>query len=483
MTELGTRTATQLSAMIRRREISSLELLDHFLDAIARRNGPLNAVVTLDAERARQKAAAADEAVARGEALGPLHGLPMTIKDTYETAGVRTTAGAPVLANHVPERGADAVARLEHAGAIVFGKTNVPFMAADVQTYNEVFGCTNNPWDLARTPGGSSGGAAVAVAAGFTGLELGSDIGGSIRTPANWTGVYGHKPSYGIVPMRGHIPGPPGSLSPPDLGVGGPLARSAEDLALALGVLAGADENEAVGWRLELPRSRHDRLSDFRVATWFDDPAVPIDDTVRHRFEATVEALRGAGVRVDEKARPALELKRMIATYTQLLMPIILADLPEESFAGLIEAASGFDRADQSDAAIAARAPIIRHREWLPLDEERFKLRAAFRDFFSRFDVLLCPVTPVAAIPHDHTSFGERTIEVNGRPRPYTDLLGWISMATACYLPATVAPVGPTPEGLPVGVQIIGPYLEDHTTIEFARRLGDVIGGFTAPPR
>jgi amidase len=469
--------------MIRRKQLSSRELLDHFLDAIARRNGPLNAVVTLDEERARRAAAEADEAVARGEALGPLHGLPMTIKDTYETAGVRTTAGAPIFADHVPERDADAVARLKHAGAVVFGKTNVPFMAADVQTYNEVFGCTNNPWDLARTPGGSSGGAAVAVAAGFTSLEFGSDIGGSIRTPSNWTGVYGHKPSYGIVPMRGHIPGPPGSLSSPDLGVGGPLARSAEDLALALDVVAAPDENEAVGWRLDLPRPRHHRISDFRVATWFDDPARPVDDAVRSRLEATGQALREAGVRVDEKARPALELGRVIETYTQLLMPIILADLPEDAFAALVQAAEAFDPGDRSEAALAARAPILRHREWIALDEDRQKLRAAFRAFFAHYDVLLCPITPVAAIPHDHSSFGSRTIEVNGGSRSYMDLFGWISMATACYLPATVAPVGPTLDGLPVGVQIIGPYLEDQTTIEFARLLGDVAGGFTPPPR
>lgn len=482
MSELGTRTAGQLAGMIRRKQISSLELLDYFLDAIARQNAPLNAVVTLDEERAREVAGQADAAVARGDALGPLHGLPMTIKDTYETAGVRTTAGAPVLANHVPERDADTVASLKHAGAVVFGKTNVPFMASDMQSFNDVFGCTNNPWDLDRTPGGSSGGAAVAVAMGFTSLEFGSDIGGSIRTPANWTGIYGHKPSYGIVPLRGHIPGLPGTLSMPDLGVGGPLARSAEDLALALRVVAGPDASEGVGWRLDLPRARHERLSDFRVAAWFDDPAVPIDDAVCTRLQATVEALREAGVPVDEKARPPVGLKELIEMYNQLLMPIILADLPDEAFAGLVAAAGAFDPKDMSDAALSARAPLIRHRDWFSLNELRYKMRAGLRDFFSRYDVLLCPVTPVAAIPHDHTDFGTRTIEVNGQPRPYTDLLGWISMATACHLPATVAPIGPTPEGLPVGVQIIGPYLEDYTTIEFARRLGEVGGGFTPPP-
>ncbi len=483
MTDLGTKSARDLAAMIRRKQISSRELLDYFLGAVAERNEPLNAVVTLDEERARATAANADEALARGDALGPFHGLPMTIKDTFETAGVRTTAGNPIWTDHVPERDADPVAKLKRAGVVVFGKTNLPFMAADVQSYNDLFGCTNNPHDLTRTPGGSSGGAAVAVASGFTSLELGSDIGGSIRTPAHWTGVYGHKPSHGIVSNRGHIPGPPGALSQPDLGVAGPLARSAEDLAIALDVLAGPDQNRAVGWRLDLPRPRHARLSDFRVATWFDDPALPVDDSVRSRLKATTEALRAAGVQVDEKARPEFDLERLIRDYNRLLMPIVLADLPDEAIAGLTRLANSFDKEDMSDAAEAARAPLIQHREWLRTNESREHSRVAFREFFSSYDVLLCPVTSVPAIPHDHSPFPARTIRVNDQMRPYTDLFGWISMATACHLPATVAPVGPTADGLPIGIQIVGPYLEDRTTIEFARLLGDVIGGFSPPPR
>ncbi len=483
MTDLGTKSARDLAAMIRRKQISSRELLDYFLGAVAERNGPLNAVVTLDEERARAIAANADEALARGDALGPFHGLPMTIKDTFETAGVRTTAGNPIWTDHVPERDADPVAKLKRAGVVVFGKTNLPFMAANVQSYNDLFGCTNNPHDLSRTPGGSSGGGAVAVASGFTSLELGSDIGGSIRTPAHWTGVYGHKPSHGIVSNRGHIPGPPGALSQPDLGVAGPLARSAVDLAIALDVLAGPDQNRAVGWRLDLPRPRHARLSDFRVATWFEDPALPVDDSVRSRLEATTQALRGAGVQVDEKARPAFDLKGLIRDYNRLLMPIVLADLPDEAIAGLTRLANGFEKDDVSDAAEAARAPLIQHREWLRTNESREQSRVAFREFFSSYDILLCPVTSVPAIPHDHSPFPARTIQVNDQVRPYTDLFGWISMATACHLPATVAPVGKTKDGLPVGVQIVGPYLEDHTTIEFARLLGGVIGGFSPPTR
>ena len=481
MSELGTRSARDLAAMIRRKEISSCELLDYFLGAVANRNEAVNAVVTLDEENARKSAAAADEAVARGDALGPLHGLPMTIKDSFETAGIRTTAGAPEYSDHVPTLDADAVANLKQAGAVIFGKTNLPFMAADVQSYNDIFGCTNNPYDLSRTPGGSSGGAVAALAAGLTSLELGSDIGGSIRTPASWTGVYGHKPTYGIVSVRGHVPGPPGSLAPDDLAVAGPLARSAEDLAISLDVLAGPDVNDRTGWRLDLPASRHRRLSDFRVATWFDDPSFPIDDSVRARFEVMIDALRDAGVKVDEKARPEFALNDLIRTYYQLLLPIILAGLPDPAIEAVANRADGFDKEDLGDEAEYARAPVSRHRNWLAKNEARHRTRAIFRTFFSDYDVLLCPVVPVPAISHDHSDFAARTIRVNNQDRPYTDLFGWISMATTCYLPATVAPIGPTPEGLPVGAQIIGPYLEDHTTIEFARLLGDVIGGFTAP--
>lgn len=483
MTLLGTRSACDLAAMIRRREISSRELLDYYLGAVAEGNGRVNAVVTLDEERARAAAAAADEALANGDALGPLHGLPMTIKDSFETVGMRSTSGAPVWAEHVPERDADAVARLKGAGAVVFGKTNLPFMASDVQSYNDLFGCTNNPYDLGRTPGGSSGGAAAALAAGFTSLELGSDIGGSIRTPAHWTGIYGHKPSYGIVPTRGHLPGPPGTEGEADLNVVGPLARSAEDLGVALDVMAGPDARAEVAWRLELPRPRCSRLSDFRVAAWLDDPVVPVDHAVRERLEETVSALRAAGVKVDDQARPALDLKRLIQAYMKLLLPVVLADLPKEAFGGLVQLADSFDPDDDSDVAVAARAPVIRHREWLPANEFRHKMCAVFRDFFASYDVLLCPVNPVVAIEHDHSPMPTRTFPVNGEERPYSDVFGWISMATACFLPATVAPVGQTPEGLPVGVQIVGPYLEDRTTIEFARLLGNVIGGFEPPAR
>src|SRR5215813_13046429 len=295
MSDIAFRSALELVVALRNREVSSRELLDHYLKRVERYNPQINAVVTLDVDRARKRADEADQALARGELWGPLHGLPMTIKDTIETAGLRTTAGAPIHTNHIPAHDAPVVARLKAAGAIVFGKTNTPVFAGDAQTYNPIFGVTNNPWDLTRSPGGSSGGSAAALSAGLTGLELGSDIGGSIRNPAHYCGVYGHKPSYDIIPLRGHIPGPPGLLSGTDIAVLGPLARSAKDLSLVLGLLVGPDEDEGVAWRLELPSPRRGALREYRVAAWLDDPVCPVDNEVRRRLEATVEALRHKG--------------------------------------------------------------------------------------------------------------------------------------------------------------------------------------------
>src|SRR5262245_15374911 len=262
--------ATELARLLAAGDVSSVELLDHFLARVDEHDKGINAVVALDADRARARAAEADAARARGESWGPLHGLPMTVKDAFETEGLVTTSGAPVLADHVPDRDADAVALLKGAGAVVFGKTNLPLYAGDLQSFNEVYGRTNNPWDLDRTTGGSSGGAAAALAAGLTGFELGSDIGGSIRNPAHFCGVFGLKTTWGIVQIRGHIPGPPGSLSDADVGVFGPMGRSAADLDLGLDVLAAPAPHDAVAWRLELPPARNDgQVAGLRVATWF----------------------------------------------------------------------------------------------------------------------------------------------------------------------------------------------------------------------
>jgi amidase len=475
--------ARELLARMARREISSRELLDHLLARVARLDESLNAVVTLDLERARSRADAADAALARGESWGPLHGLPVTIKDTWETAGLRTTSGAPQYASHLPATDAVAVGRLRDAGCVVFGKTNTPLLGGDVQTYNAVFGVTRSAWDATRTPGGSSGGAATAVATGMTAFELGSDIGGSIRTPASWSGVYGLKTSYGIVPMRGHVAPPPGTLSAADLCVAGPLARDASDLDLVLDVVAGPLPEEGVGWRLALPPPRRQRLRDYRVAAWLDDAAFPVDAAVRERLQATVAALRAAGVTVDEQARPAFALADCMRTYQRLLYAVLAADYPQKAFDGFVALAPDIDPAASDPFSRFVTFGTVRHREWLAAREAGARHRAALRDFFRDHDVLLCPVTSVPAIPHDHSDpMPARKILVNGAERSYFELFGWISIATLGYLPAVSAPVGLTAGGLPVGVQIVAPYLEDRTAIDFARLLSDVIGGFVPPP-
>lgn len=478
--DLPFRSATELTAALRAKEVSSRELLALYLRRIADLDGPVNAVVTLDEEAATTRAAEADEATARGESWGPLHGLPMTIKDEWETAGLRTTAGASELADHVPTRDADAVARVRGAGAVIFGKTNLPPFGNDLQSFNPVFGATSNPWDLARSPAGSSGGAAAALAAGFTGFELGSDIGGSIRTPSHVTGVYGLKTTFGIVPMRGHLTHDPTALAAADLVVGGPMGRSADDLDLGLDVLAGPDAADAVAWRLELPPPRSTTLAGYRVGAWLDDPYCPIETELVTMMQGVVDGLRGEGVTVDESTRP-VDLGEAHRLYIQLFGGVGTGVLAQEVYDGLLEARPVIP--DDHPDALMVRSATQPMRDWHGAHERRMRMRARWAEYFTDHDVLLCPVTPTAAILHDHTpDTNARTLTVNGRERRYVEQLVWVGMVTAAYLPAAVVPIGRTAAGLPVGLQVVAPHLEDRTAIDVARRIGAALGlGFTSP--
>jgi amidase len=469
------RSATELATLIRTRQLSSAELTAAYLDRIAVVNPRLNAVVTLDADQALAAAAAADDATIRGAETGPLHGIPMTIKDTFETAGMRTTAGAPEFAGHVPARDAIAVERLRAAGAVVLGKTNVPPFAMDWQAANPIFGATLNPIDPARTPGGSSGGAAAAVATGMTALELGSDIRGSIRVPAHFCGVFGLKPTTGIVPTRGHIPGPPGTLTEPDLAAVGPLARCAEDLGLALDVLAGPGPERGKAWRLELPAARADHLAGYRMAAWLDDAVCPVDSEVLDVLAQAISAVSEAGAKVDAEARP-LDLAEAKPVFESLFLAAVSAGYPQAVFDQLCAVAAAHPEAQ------VARDVTQRVRDWQVTHEHRLQLGARWTDFFTRHDVLLCPVAPVTAFPHDDTPDIEaRTITVNGQSRPYSDLSPWVGLAGGAHLPAAVVPVGRTRSGLPVGLQVIGPHLEDRTVVEVARHIAAVVGADSYP--
>lgn len=486
MSDLCLEPAHRLCDLLRQRKVSAVTLLDHYAARIERLNPALNAVVALDLDGARARAAEADAALARGQSWGALHGLPMTIKDSIEVAGMPTTSGAAALKDYRPRRHAPAVQRLVDAGAIVFGKTNVPLYTGDIQTYNALHGTTRNPWNLERTPGGSSGGAAAAVAAGLTGLELGSDLAGSIRTPAHFCGIYGHKPTHGIVPHRGHVPPPPGTLGEPDLSVVGPLGRSAEDLALALGIVAGPLAPESDGWRLALPPPRRAALAEYRVHAWLDDPACPVESGVRTVLEAAVDGLRRAGCAVTIGAPPGIALAETYELYFDLLAALMAGGLPPKVYRrarmfGALSAWLGRDRSNTLGGF--SRGATLSHRQWLRLNEQRQRLRARFQALFQDVDVLLMPVTRTAAPAHlqQGTPYA-RTLPVDGQPQAYTSQFNWIGPATMALLPATSAPVGRSAEGLPVGLQIVGGHLQDLTTIDFARQLAGVIGGYVPPP-
>jgi amidase len=479
----GTATVADLTRAIRERAISSRELLDKLVARAGELNPALNAVVAWDVERAREAAAAADDATARGEQTGPLHGLPMTVKDVWETEGVVTTSGAPELAQHVPTADALAVRRLKDAGAIIFGKTNTPMYAGDWQTYNDVYGRTSNPWDTSRTAGGSSGGAAAAVAVGLTPLELGSDIGGSIRNPSHHNGTYGLKPSWGVVPVRGHIPGPPGSLITVDVGVAGPLARSVADLRTALQVVAGPVPEDAVGWRLELdegPPISGPRELRIAIVSADGSDMLPLAADVRSCLDGFASRLADAGAQVDAVPLP-VPLADGFKTWLDITMPIIGIGLPEAEYAAFAE----LENVPGDDPAlIALRAMANRFRAVMRATEARQRQRAAWADFFGRYDAVLAPVMPTAAFAHDtDRPIAERVLDVDGAPVPHLIAAAWCCAVGSALLPVVALPVGPGQAGLPVGVQVIGPFLSELRLLRIAEILDATAGpGFSSPP-
>ncbi len=451
-TDIALQSAVAQAAAVRAGEISSRELTQHVIDRIERLDGEVNSVVTRCFDEALAGAGAADQALASGEPTGRLHGLPFTVKDALATAGIRSTAGAAELADYVPDYDAPVVAAAKREGAIVLGKTNLPTWSADNQSFNDIFGTTNNPWDTSRVPAGSSGGAAAATAMGFTSFELGTDIGGSIRFPASFNGIWGHKPSWGIVPSTGYLDHPKGGTTEADINVLGPLTRSCDDAELLVDVLL---RNERP-WVPQLTDAPGD-VRELRVAAWLDDPFCEVDAEVLAVLEPAVDALATSGVSVDRGARPELD--------------------PDDAWrTGLWLVRSAMTLAGTSDR--------YTHGEWLTNHAKRERFRLAWAKFFSHYDALIAPVAFIPPFEHmQQGTFGERTHVCNGVERPYLDMTRWTILTGMAYLPATVPPLGLTPtDGLPIGAQVVGPYGGDNVTLALARHFGEVAGGYVPPP-
>ena len=481
MSDLAFASATALAEKIKQREVSAVELLEHYLARVDKYNPELNAIVVDIRADALAAAQEMDKAVARGDTLGPLHGVPMTVKESYNISGTATTWGNPDWRENIADEDAEAVKKLKQAGVNIFGKTNVPLSLADFQSYNDVYGTTNNPYDHSRIPGGSSGGSAAALAAGLTGIETGSDIGGSIRNPAHFCGVFGHKPTYNMLWMRGHAP--PGDMrSSSDISVIGPLARSAKDLEVALRHMAGPDEIMARGMQLNLPEWQGRKLSDLKVAVWKNSEDAPVATEVEARVDNVSAALRDAGATIIDDARPAFDGADSHEIYQNLLQATMAMRMPQKDYDSLKGYVSDLDPNDQSPGAKVLRAQVSSFKDWGAANELRHQLRWQWHEFFNQYDIMITPIMATTAFEHDQRKFGQRTILVDNQERPYFEQVFWAGLTGVAYLPSTVIPTGLNDAGLPIGVQIVGAEYMDLVTIGVAGELEKMGFDFTPPP-
>ncbi|MBA57984.1 MAG: amidase [Gammaproteobacteria bacterium] len=442
---------------IRSGEFGSRELLELYIHRHEKINPELNAIVTTNHGNARIEADKADAFLKSGKKPGPLHGIPTTVKDALETEDLLSTGGAVELKNNVPKKDAPVVGSIKEAGAIVFGKTNLPRWSGDIQSYNDIFGTTVNPWNRDRVPGGSSGGAAAAVSAGLTSFEIGTDIGGSIRFPASFCGTFGHKPSFGIVPSTGYIDHTLGGTTEADVNVIGPIARSAEDLELLLKLMLRKN-----GPLLPSLTSVPEKITSIRIGAWLDDPFCSIDSKPLAVLHKAIENIEAAGISVDQEARPDID--------------------PEEAFSiGMwLVSAAMLQSAHPPDLESANLEP--RHRDWLDYHRRREAIRLKWAEFFSRYDAIIMPISPVSPFPHDHSgTFASRTLTSDKGERPYLDLVKWPILTGMAYLPSTTPPIGLDSDGLPVSFQVVGPYGSDFVTIRLARFIAEANRGYTPP--
>ena len=475
------RSATELARLLRARKVTASGLLDQCLDQYAKHNDALNAVIVTDIDRAKKAAAASDRRLKKGKPIGPFDGVPMTAKESFDWTGTPSTWGVSRFRDNIASADAIAITRLTDAGAVIYGKTNVPLMLADWQSFNDIYGTTSNPWDITRVPGGSSGGSAAALATGMSALEIGSDIGASIRNPAHYCGVYGHKPTFGVVAYRGHLL--PGIVQSGDISVAGPLARSATDLAAMLKLMAGTDGIEARGYTLTLPAARQKSLKDFRVAVMVTDEQSEVDLPVQDLIGKLTTFLGKRVKKLSTTARPNFTTKEAMDIYIALLRSATSRRQTDEDFALNSAKVASSDPLDDSYLTKMLRAYVLPHRDWLRHNERRHQMRLLWDQFFDDWDVLLCPAAASAAFPHDQQGERhERTIPVNGKQVPTTDQLFWAGYSGGFYLPSTVAPMGLTAQGLPAGIQIIARQYGDYTSIRFAQMLEREFAAFVPPP-
>jgi amidase len=477
------KTAVEAKAALQAKQVSAVELTRDAIGRIERHDGKINAICVRDFDRAMEAARAADAALARGE-NGALLGLPLTVKESYNMAGLPTTWGIPQQKDFIAQEDALTVTRIKDAGGVILGKTNVPLGLGDWQSYNDIYGTTNNPFDLARTPGGSSGGSSAALAAGYGPLSIGSDIGGSLRVPAFHCGVYAHKPTYALVPSRGHTapPLPPLPFSR-DLSVIGPMARGAADLTLLLDVMAGPDPLEAgVAYKLELPKARHGSLKDFRILVIDSDPLLPTDKDVRGAIETLAANLGKAGATIARQSPLLPDFATSSRVYLRLLMALLGATSPPELQESARAAAAELKPDDMSLRAERLRGFGLSHKDWLMADGRRTRIRAQWRELFGAFDAVICPIMPTPAYVQDQSPDQElRSINIDGKDYSYPDQLAWPGIATMPGLPSTAIPLGLNAGGLPLGAQIVGPYLEDRTPLMLAELIEREFGGFIPP--
>lgn len=478
--ELCLRPATEQADAVRNGEVTAVQLLDAVLARVDAHNDAINAVVITQIDDARRRASALDQAFERGEELGPLHGVPVTIKEAFDLAGSPTTWGFPFMATNLASSTAELAERLLAAGANIYGKTNVPVALAEWQSFNPIYGTTNNPWDLTRTPGGSSGGSAASLAAGFAGLELGSDIGASIRNPAHYCGVFGHKPSFGLLPQRGHAL--PGVVAPTDIAVVGPMARSAADLDVAMTALTTPLPGAPTAGMPHLPRESRTSLADFEVGVMLTSDVVDQDDSLTTCLQTAIDSLVDAGLNVTV-AHPPIDQAEAHDNYRSLLLSALGVFDPEDQYRAMAEHGDRWHSGDRDSRAVAGHKSTLSHREWWQAANRREQLRQIWATWFESYDLLLCPTAASTAFTHDERGLGGGgRIMVNGSEERMSDQLFWAGWSCNVYLPATVAPVGLAADGLPAGLQIVAPYMHDRRSIAFAGLIEQTLGGYQVPP-